>query len=80
MICPVDRGRPACPTAAQSAPFGGLPAGAPGTVHPSIVSPSASKPVSPAVPGTSMSSIATPGNCTDGSLAYEIDTCTSVPA
>jgi hypothetical protein len=46
-----------------------LPSGAPGTAQPSSVSPSSSKLVSPAVPGTSMSSMNTPFVWTVSSLA-----------
>jgi hypothetical protein len=53
----------------QSFGFGGLPAGAPGTVQPSIVLPSASNEVVPAPVETTMSSTNAPDNWTRSSLA-----------
>ena len=53
----------------QSFGFGWLPAGAPRTAQPSMVSPSSSNDVEPTPPGPSMSSTNTPGNATMSSLA-----------
>ncbi len=69
MLTPSGGGVSAVVPAIQSFGFGGLPSGAPGTVQPSHVSPSASNEVVPAPVETTMSSTNAPENWTDSSLA-----------
>ena len=80
-ICtPTGVGVSAAVPTIQSLPLGALPAGAPGTVQPSIVSPSFSNDVVPAPVETTMSSTKTPCFWKRSSLAYEMETTTSLPA
>ena len=66
---PVEGGASAAVPTIQSFAFGSLPAGAPGTVQPSIVSPSSSNDVVPWPPGPTMSSTKTPVALDEPSLA-----------
>ncbi len=66
---PSAGGRSATVPTVKSFSLPGLPAGAPGTVQPSSVSPSSSNEVVPAPVEDSMSSMNTPWACTTSSLA-----------
>ena len=67
---PIGVGVSAAVPTIQSLPLGALPAGAPGTVQPSIVSPSFSNDVVPVPVETTMSSTKTPCFWKRSSLAY----------
>ena len=62
---PVVGGPSAAVPTIQSFAFGSLPSGAPGTVQPSIVSPSSSNEVEPWPPGPAMSSTNDAGRLDD---------------
>jgi hypothetical protein len=68
-ISPVGGGTLSTVPTIQSFGFGSLPSGAPGTVQPSSVSPSASNEVVPSPVETTTSSTNTPAPCTMSSLA-----------
>ena len=77
IVGPSGSGESATVPVIQSFGLGSLPAGAPGTVQPSIGLPSASNDVVPWPPGPTMSSTQTPGSATTSSAAYvsEISIC-----
>src|ERR671923_2645453 len=68
--------KPTEPVCSQSFALASVPVGGPGTVQPSIGSPSSSKDVVPSPVETSTWSTKAPRPCTAQSLVYEMETST----